>query len=117
MNAATPVVPAAGRLFVTAAYGIGCVCADFDRTVATPKWEGAGPLATQYCTPIVIDDHLYAIDGRDDVPPADFVCVEAATGRIAWRLGPADAQLAGQRGEGHADYRWRSRATEMIEEL
>ncbi len=70
VNAATPVVPAAGRLFVTAAYGISCVCADFDRNAATPKWEAAGPLASQYCTPIVSDDHLYGIDGRDDVPPA-----------------------------------------------
>ncbi len=85
VNAATPVVPAAGRLFVTAAYGIGCVCADFDRTVATPKWEGAGPLATQYCTPIVADGHLYGIDGRDDVPPADLVCIEVDSGREAWR--------------------------------
>lgn len=85
VNAATPVVPAAGRLFVTAAYGIGCVCADFDRTAATPKWEGPGPLATQYCTPIVADGHLYGIDGRDDVPPADLVCIEADGGREVWR--------------------------------
>ena len=85
VNAATPVVPAAGRLFITAAYGIGCVCADFDRSAATPKWEGPGPLATQYCTPIVADGHLYGIDGRDDVPPADLVCIEAASGREVWR--------------------------------
>lgn len=85
VNAATPVVPAAGRLFVTAAYGIGCVCADFDRTAATPTWEGPGPLATQYCTPIVRGGHLYGIDGRDDVPPADLVCIEVASGREAWR--------------------------------
>ncbi|NBX28952.1 Pyrrolo-quinoline quinone [bacterium] len=85
VNAATPVVPAAGRLFVTAAYGIGCVCADFDRTAATPKWEGPGPLATQYCTPIVDGGHLYGIDGRDDVPPADLVCIEAEGGREVWR--------------------------------
>jgi outer membrane protein assembly factor BamB len=85
VNAATPVMPAAGRLFVTAAYGIGCVCADFDRTAATPKWEGPGPLATQYCTPIVADGHLYGIDGRDDVPPADLVCIEADGGGEVWR--------------------------------
>ncbi|MFM8952880.1 MAG: PQQ-binding-like beta-propeller repeat protein [Planctomycetaceae bacterium] len=85
VNAATPVMPAAGRLFVTAAYGIGCVCADFDRSAATPKWVGAGPLASQYCTPIVSGGHLYGIDGRDDVPPADLVCVESAGGREVWR--------------------------------
>jgi outer membrane protein assembly factor BamB len=61
------------------------VCAAFDGAAAKPLWEGAGPLATQYCTPILVDVHLYCIDGRDDLPPADFVCVEAATGREAWR--------------------------------
>lgn len=85
VNAATPVVIGGDRLLVTGAYGIGCVCATFDLKAATPAWQGAGPLATQYCTPIVVGDHLYCLDGRDDLPPADFVCVEAATGREAWR--------------------------------
>jgi outer membrane protein assembly factor BamB len=85
VNAATPVVIGGDRLLVTSAYGIGCVCAAFDRSAATPVWQGAGPLATQYCTPILVGDHLYAFDGRDDVPPADFVCIEAASGREAWR--------------------------------
>jgi outer membrane protein assembly factor BamB len=85
VNAATPVVIGGDRLLVTSAYGIGCVCAAFDGAAAKPLWEGAGPLATQYCTPILVDGHLYCIDGRDDLPPADFVCVEAATGREAWR--------------------------------
>lgn len=85
VNAATPVVIGGDRFLVTSAYGIGCVCAAFDRDGATPLWQGAGPLATQYCTPILVGDHLYCIDGRDDVPPADFVCVEAATGRETWR--------------------------------
>jgi outer membrane protein assembly factor BamB len=85
VNAATPLVIGGDRLVVTSAYGIGCVCADFDGTAATPLWQGAGPLASQYCTPVLAGDHLYCLDGRDDLPPADFVCVEAATGREAWR--------------------------------
>jgi outer membrane protein assembly factor BamB len=76
---------AAGRLFITSAYGIGCVCADFDRDAARPKWEGPGPLATQYCTPIATGGHLYGIDGRDDMPPADLVCIAEETGRELWR--------------------------------
>jgi len=85
VNAATPVVLGGDRLLVTSAYGIGCVCAAFDGSAATPVWQGGGPLATQYCTPLLVGAHLYCLDGRDDVPPADFVCVEAATGREAWR--------------------------------
>jgi outer membrane protein assembly factor BamB len=85
VNAATPLVIGGDRLLVTSAYGIGCVCAAFDRAAAKPAWQGEGPLASQYCTPVLVGDHLYGLDGRDDVPPADFVCVEAATGREAWR--------------------------------
>lgn len=85
VNAASPVLLGGDRFLVTASYGIGCVCAAFDRTAATPVWQGERPLATQYCTPILVGGHLYGIDGRDDVPPADFVCIEAATGQEAWR--------------------------------
>jgi outer membrane protein assembly factor BamB len=85
VNAASPVVIGGDRFLVTSAYGVGCVCAAFDRAAAKPVWQGEGPLATQYCTPLLIGDHLYCIDGRDDVPPADLVCVAAATGREAWR--------------------------------
>jgi outer membrane protein assembly factor BamB len=34
---------------------------------------------------VLVGDHLYGVDGRDDLPPAEFVCVDAATGREAWR--------------------------------
>ena len=85
VNAASPVLIGADRFLVTSAYGVGSVCAAFDRTAARPVWQGEGPLATQYCTPLLVGDHLYSIDGRDDVPPADLVCVAAATGREAWR--------------------------------
>jgi outer membrane protein assembly factor BamB len=84
VNAATPVILPGGRLLVTAAYGIGTVSASFDGRGATPVWEGIESLATQYCTPLAVAGHLYAIDGRDDVPPADFKCLDPATGRVLW---------------------------------
>jgi outer membrane protein assembly factor BamB len=72
------------RLLVTAAYGIGSVNASFDGQAAQTLWEGTESLATQYCTPIAMQGILLAIDGRDDVPPADLKAVEAATGRVLW---------------------------------
>lgn len=88
VNAATPLVMAGEaaekRLFVTAAYGIGSVQASFDGKAAQTLWEGTDSLATQYCTPIAAQGILVAIDGRDDVPPADLKAVEAATGRVLW---------------------------------
>jgi len=84
VNAASPVTWPDGRLLVTAAYGIGSVCASFDGTGFTNLWTGVEPLATQYCTPIALGDQVYCIDGRDDVPPAALKCVDARTGRTHW---------------------------------
>ena len=87
VNAAAPVVRRGGTtpsLLVTAAYGIGSVEGTFDRAAFTKRWEGVDALASQYCTPIAIDSHVYCIDGRDDVPPAPLKCLDAATGRVLW---------------------------------
>lgn len=84
VNAATPVVLPGGRLVVTASYGVGGVCAAFDRAGVRPVWEGVEPLASQYCTPVHLDGRLYCVNGRDDLPPATLECVDAATGRVLW---------------------------------
>jgi outer membrane protein assembly factor BamB len=85
VNAATPVPLAADRFLVTAAYGIGSVCATFDAEGATAVRQGVESLASQYATPVLVGGRLYAIDGRDDVPPADMVCLDPDTGRVLWR--------------------------------
>ena len=84
VNAASPVTWPDGRFLVTAAYGIGSVCGSFDAAGFTRLWEGVGPLATQYCTPVVLGEEIYCIDGRDDVPPAALKCLDARTGRERW---------------------------------
>ncbi len=94
VNAAMPVVrsdPAGHALLVTASYGIGAVEGTLTRDAFTKRWDGVDALASQYCTPIAIGpdaavgpQHVYCIDGRDDVPPADLKCVEIATGRVLW---------------------------------
>ncbi len=84
VNAATPVLLPDRTFLVTAAYGIGSVCAAFDGVAARPVWEGVDSLATQYSTPLLVGGQLYGIDGRDDLPPADFKCLEPATGRVLW---------------------------------
>lgn len=88
VNAATPLVFSGPdnkrRLLVTASYGIGSVCASFDESSPKMLWENADCLASQYCTPILLDGHLYCVDGRDDIPPATLKCVEAATGKVCW---------------------------------
>lgn len=108
VNAATPVVVAADRLLVTASYGIGSIYAAFDGTTVKPVWDGTDTLASQYCTPVVIGTHAYAIDGREDGPPGDLKCFEVATGKVAWQekgfgygtLVAADGKLIVARNDG-----------------
>jgi len=73
------------HLLVTAAYGIGSVYGAFDKNKFTKLWDGDQSLATQYCTPIALGGFLYAIDGRDDQPPADLKCIAQSTGEVLWK--------------------------------
>ncbi|WP_437185970.1 PQQ-binding-like beta-propeller repeat protein [Planctomicrobium sp. SH668] len=77
VNGACPVV-IGDRLLVTSSYGIGAVYGQFDLFGFQKVFDGETPLATQYCTPIVVDGFAYVIDGRDDAPPADLKCIELA---------------------------------------
>lgn len=97
VNAATPIV-FDGHLFVTSSYGVGARLAKLGGTEAV--WENDDVLSSQYATPIHHDGHLYGIHGREDIPPAHLMCVEATTGRVRWSqtgFGVANAILAGDR--------------------
>ena len=89
VNAANPLVLADKQgkphLLVTAAYGIGSLYGSFNKAGMTKIWAGTESLATQYCTPIARGGFLFAIDGRDDVPPADFKCIKQSTGEVVWQ--------------------------------
>ena len=85
VNAASPVLLGDAEFLVTASYGIGSVCAAFDARGVTPRWQGTDALASQYATPVFVAGSLYAIDGRDDVPPTSLVCLDPATGKVRWR--------------------------------
>ncbi len=83
VNGATPIV-IGEHLLVTSSYGVGSVYAKFNLLNFEKLWDGERALASQYCTPIHRAGHLYVIDGRDDIPPADLKCLEAATGKVLW---------------------------------
>jgi outer membrane protein assembly factor BamB len=89
VNGANPLVIAdkngTPHLLVTASYGIGSLYGSFDKAGMTKVWANADSLATQYCTPIARGGFLFAIDGRDDVPPADLKCIKQATGEVLWK--------------------------------
>lgn len=83
VNAALPVV-LDDRLFLTASYAIGAVSARLSEEGAEELWRRRDSLASQYTTPIAHDGVLYAIDGRQDGPPADLVCIDPDTGHRLW---------------------------------
>ncbi len=89
VNASSPLVmtDASGEtsLLITASYGVGSQCGPFDATGFRPRWEGTASLATQYATPVALGATLFAFDGREDVPPASLVCLDASTGKERWR--------------------------------
>jgi outer membrane protein assembly factor BamB len=73
------------HLFLTASYGIGATYNKITLAGFSNEWENDSSLSSQYATPIEHDGFLYGIHGRDDVPPADLVCVDAADGKVRWR--------------------------------
>ncbi len=83
VNAALPVVDN-DRLFLTASYAIGAVSARLSAEGAEELWRRRDSLASQYTTPIIHDGVMYAIDGRQDGPPADLVCLDPRTGDRVW---------------------------------
>lgn len=99
VNAAMPLV-VEGRLFVTASYGIGAVCARLEHGQANVEWKSDQVLSSQYATPVAHEGLLFGIHGREDVGVAELRCVEVATGRLRWRVpgyGVAHLILAGNR--------------------
>ncbi len=85
VNGATPVLVGPDALLVTASYGIGSVGATFDDAGVKRVWENTTSLATQYCTPVVVGDSAFAVDGREDGPPGDLVCLDPKSGKVRYR--------------------------------
>lgn len=83
VNAANPLV-VGNHVFVTASYGIGSVWAGIESDRAEIVWRDAEILASQYTTCVEHNGHLFGIDGRQDGPPADLLCFDPKTRKIAW---------------------------------
>lgn len=75
VNGALP-VRVRDRLFLTASYGIGGVLLDLKPNSVETLWADSDTLASQYATPVESDGLLFSFHGRDDVPPAEFRCVD-----------------------------------------
>lgn len=83
VNGATPVL-VGEHLFVSSSYRVGSVWARIRENSLDAKASGEDLLATQYATPIVKGDLLYAIDGRQDSGRASIKCIDPAAEKVLW---------------------------------
>jgi outer membrane protein assembly factor BamB len=90
-------------VYCSAAYGVGSSACKITRTdsgfEATEMWhQPAGVLANHWSTPVYSDGYLYGISGQAKFGAAPLVCVEVASGRVAWSqpgFGPGGCTLVG----------------------
>lgn len=86
VNASCPVI-FDNNVFISASYKTGGamleITPDFKLKVrwTTPEF------GLHFNTPIYKDGYLYGFDGRNE-PDASLACIEAATGKVAWRTNP-----------------------------
>jgi outer membrane protein assembly factor BamB len=86
VNASCPVV-FDNRIFISASYRTGSALVDV-RPDFTPHivWT-TQEFGLHFNTAIYRGGYLYGFDGRNE-PDASLACVDAATGRIVWRVSP-----------------------------
>jgi outer membrane protein assembly factor BamB len=83
VNAATPLV-VGGKVFTTASYGVGAMCATLAGGSAQKVWANDETLSSQYSTPVEYEGFLYGNHGREDIGVAELRCIEAASGKVRW---------------------------------
>lgn len=82
VNAATPIVQQ-NRIFLSTSYGTGAILLEPAKGDLKEIWSGDDSLSCHFNTPVLIGDHLYGIDGRQE-SRANLRCVEFATGKVKW---------------------------------
>ena len=83
VNGATPVV-VGDSVFVSSSYRVGSVWARLNNDNFDAVNSGERLLATQYATPVQKDGLLYAVDGRQDIPPASLKCIDPVAQKVLW---------------------------------
>ena len=83
VNAATPIV-SGDQVYLSTSYGTGAVVLDLSKAEPREVWSGDNSMSNHYSTPVLVGDHLYGIDGRQEGGRARLRCVEWATGKVKW---------------------------------
>lgn len=82
VNAADPIV-SGDRIFISSGYGHGATVLSFTAQGATQVWENK-ELRNQLNSSVLIDGHLYGMDGDHGNKSSSFRCLDFATGAVKW---------------------------------
>jgi outer membrane protein assembly factor BamB len=96
VNATTPLVFDGNKVYIGECYGAGGTVIE-----VTPQFQAKQlwvneTFGTHFMTPIYKDGYLYGVDGHGPVD-AVLVCVDAKTGKEAWRMQPEWREPFGDR--------------------
>jgi outer membrane protein assembly factor BamB len=83
VNAATPIV-SGDRVLLTTSYNTGAILFEVNKGKLAEVWQGDDILSCHYNTPVLVKDHLFGVDGRQEGGQARLRCVEWLTGKVRW---------------------------------
>ena len=82
MNAASPIV-SGNQIFLTTSYNTGAILLEAAKGELKEIWKTDKSLSCHYNTPVLVKDHLFGLDGRQESGP-QLRCVEWKTGKVLW---------------------------------
>lgn len=83
VNAADPIPVGPGRVFISSGYGRGGALLEIKEGRPTVVWENTN-MRNQMNACVLVDGHLYGIDGNERGRDTTLRCIEAATGAVKW---------------------------------
>lgn len=82
VNAADPIVNG-NSVFISSGYGSGCALISFEGGETREVWRSE-EMRNQANNCVLIDGHIYGIDGQVDDRQPQIKCLEYATGEVKW---------------------------------
>jgi outer membrane protein assembly factor BamB len=98
VNGANPLVVDDTHVLLTASYGVGGRLVDVSGSAAETVWDAGDVISSQYPTPVVYQQAVYGLDGREDIGVPSLRCIDPLSGKVHWsqdNFGMATPILAG----------------------
>ncbi len=83
VNAADPIING-NKVFISSGYNRGCALFQFDGNKTTKLWENKN-MRNHFNSCVLIDGHLYGMDGDHGRKDSTLTCIEFETGKLKWK--------------------------------